>query len=76
MISRKFEQVNDLIRNTDDRWSDKKYVVELRIKSLVLELFNYFLVNTLRFVSDCSYDNYRDIVRKNGPVILSLMKIF
>ena len=72
MISRKFEQVNDLIRNTDDRWSDKKYVVGLRFKSLILELFNYFLVNSLRLVPDCSYDNYRDIVRKKGPVILSL----
>ena len=72
MISRKFEQVNDLIRNTDDRWSDKKYVVGLRFKALILELFNYFLVNSLRLVPDCSYDNYREIVRKNGPVILSL----
>lgn len=72
MISKTFEQVNNLIRNTDNRWSDKTYVTGLRVKSLILELFTYFLVNSLKFIPDSPYGNYREIVRENGPVILSL----
>ena len=72
MISRRFEQVNDLIRNTDDRWSDKKYVIGLRIKSLLAQIFNYFLINSIKLIPDCSYDDYQKVVREKGPVIISL----
>ena len=72
MISRKFEQVNDLIRNTDDRWSDKKYVVGLRFKALITQIFNYFLINSIKLIPDCSYGDSQKVVREKGPVILSL----
>ena len=72
MISKKFEQVNNLIRNTDDRWSDKNYVIGLRIKSLIAQIFNYFLINSIKIISDCSYGERHEIVREKGPVILSL----
>lgn len=72
MISRKFEQIDSLIRNTDDRWSDKTYVAGLRVKSLIVQIFNYFLVNSLKIVPDFTVENYKEIPRGNGPVIFSL----
>lgn len=72
MISRRFEEVNSLIRNTDNRWSDKAYVISLRLKSLALELFNLFLINTIKIMPDCHFDNPLDVVGKNGPKILAL----
>ena len=72
MISRKFEQINNLIRNTDDRWSDKNYIISLRIKTLILQIFSYFLINSIKLIPDCSFNNYKEVVRKDGPVILSL----
>ena len=72
MISRKFEQIDSLICHSDDRWSDKTYGLGLRFKSLIVQLFNYFLVNSIKLISDCSYGDYQEVVREKGPVILSL----
>ena len=72
MISRKFEQVDSLICNTDDRWLDKTYVVGLRVKSLIVQIFNYFLVNSIQIIPDCSFAYYKDIIRKDKPIIFSL----
>lgn len=71
MINRRFEEVNSLIRNTDNRWSDKAYVISLRLKCLALELFNLFLANSIKLVPDCSFENPLDIGKKE-PVILAL----
>lgn len=72
MIDRRFEEVDSLIRQTDDRWSDKAYVRCLRLKSLAVELFDLFLINSLSFIPDCSFDKPFDVVGKNGPYIFSL----
>ena len=72
MISRKFEQVNDLIRNTDDRWSDKNYVIGLRIKSLLAQIFNYFLMNSIKLIPDCSFEPVKNMFRKGKPAIMAL----
>ncbi len=72
MISRKFEQVNDLIRSTDDRWSDKNYVIGLRAKSLIAQIFNLFLINSLDLISDCSFESAKNLFRKGKPVVMAL----
>lgn len=71
MISRKFEEVENLIKKTDERWSDKAYVASLRLKTLVIELFNLFLLNSVKVVPDCSFEEPA-IFAKSRPIILSL----
>lgn len=72
MRSKSFEEVDNLVLNTDDRWSDKLYVASLRLKSLAVEFFNLFLGNTVRIIPDCSFDKPLDVFGKNGPKIISL----
>ena len=72
MIGRRFKEVDSLIRQTDERWSDKLYVASLRVKSLAVELFNLFLINSIKIIPDCSFDKPFDVVGKNGPKILAL----
>ncbi|MBQ3644750.1 MAG: lysophospholipid acyltransferase family protein [Candidatus Riflebacteria bacterium] len=72
MISRSFEQVDNLIRNTDDRWSDKAYVTGLRIKSLFAQIFNLFLINSLDLVSECSFESAKNLFRKGKPAVMAL----
>lgn len=72
MKSRIFKEVDALICQTEERWSDKHYVASLRVKSLLIELFNLLLINSIKLVPYCSYDEPYDIVGKNGPKILAL----
>jgi len=44
----------------------------LRVKSLVAQIFNYFLINSIKLIPDCSYGDSQEVVREKGPVILSL----
>ena len=72
MISRNFEQIDNLVRNTDDRWADKNYVTGLRIKSLFAQIFNMFLINSLDLISDCSFESAKNLFRKGKPAVMAL----
>ena len=72
MISRNFEQIDNLVRNTDDRWFDKTYVTGLRIKSLFAQIFNMFLINSLDLISDCSFESAKNLFRKGNPAVMAL----
>ncbi len=72
MIERNLKEVEDLVFHTDERWKDRKYIASLRLKSLAVELFDLFLINSVRIIPDCPFDEPFDVVGKNGPYIFSL----
>ena len=72
MIERNLKEVEDLVFHTDERWNDRKYIASLRLKSLAVELFDLFLINSVKIVPDCPFDEPFDVVGKNGPYIFSL----
>ena len=71
MISRKFEDVNSLIKYTDGRWKDMSYKASLRIKTIAMELFNLFLINSLK-MTNVSYLYKFDSLAREKQVIIAL----
>ena len=42
MKSRVFKEVDAMICQPEERWSDKRYVATLKLESLLIELFKFY----------------------------------